>query len=383
MTQLSRLTKLGIAPEVTPGTYVVPSYSIPFTKADFDDVIGSIKDESYRYNDSELQGMYQGPVHATWSLDVMAYPDLVGLFLAGIVGPDVVTPGVSTTLAAAAAAGATSIQTAVSIPAGSTIMLDTGQNIEYAVTGAATGTGPYEIPIVTPVGGLSKSHLINAAVVGQTTHTFKQNPFVPRRSYAITLDDTTGNPQGYTYATLSDFGLKIDPKNAVTMSVKLTSMPATSQATFAPAFNGQPPLLGWQWAMANAGSASTRGLSLDYTIKRSVDPIQSSDGTQGPREIFQGPLSVDGSYKAIFENQLDYDLYRNNVQLPATATLTQPITAGGTSLAITTSKTGFEKASRDIGGNYVQASYSISGIYNGVDGGSLAVVLKNFHPGVY
>ncbi|WP_372672580.1 hypothetical protein [Amycolatopsis kentuckyensis] len=383
MTQLSRLSKLGIAPEVTPGTYVVPLYSIPFTKADFDDVIASIKDESYRYNDSVLQGMYQGPVNATWSIDVMAYPDLVGLFLAGSIGPDVVTPGVSTTLATAAAAGAATIQTAVSIPAGSTIMLDTGQGIEYAVTGTATGTGPYDIPIVTPVGGLTKAHDAGVAVVSQTTHTFKQNPFVPRRSYAITLDDTTSNPQGYTYATVSDFGLKIDPKNAVSMSVKMTSMPATSQATFAPAFNGQPPLLGWQWTMKNAGATSNRGLSLDYTIKRSVDPIQSSDGTQGPREIFQGPLEVDASYKAIFENQLDYDLYLKNVQTPSTATLTQPITAGGTSLAITMSKTGVEKGSRDIGGNYVQASYSLSGIYNGTDGGSVSAVLKNFNPAVY
>ncbi len=66
MTQLSRLATLGIAKEVTPGTYLAPTAYVPFTKADYEDVTTPIKDQSYRANDSVIQGIYPGPIEADW-----------------------------------------------------------------------------------------------------------------------------------------------------------------------------------------------------------------------------------------------------------------------------------------------------------------------------
>lgn len=374
---LSRLSKLGIAKETTAGTFVTPSMWLPFDKAEFNDVYTMIKDTSVRANDTNLQGVYQGVVHGEWSIDIEAYPDVSGHVWRGVIGPDTISAGVSTTLSASTAVGATSITTAVTIPVGSTIMIDTAGNAEFAVTGTPSGPGPFVIPIASPAGGLLKAHASAAPVVSQTIHTFKQSPTTPKATYSLLVWDTVAW-SSYSYGVFSDLSVKIDPKASVVLSTKLTSMPGVSATTATPTFTGLDPHLGWEWAQTNAGGSSTRGLELDMTIKREVDPVHSSDGIQAPREIFQGALDADGTYKAIFENTTDLQLYLTNTQQPAVATLTQPISRGGSILTMTMSQSAWTTGKRDLGSSYVQADYSLSGVYNATDGGALSVTLANF-----
>ncbi|RCH70437.1 hypothetical protein DT019_02830 [Streptomyces sp. SDr-06] len=381
MTQISRLATVGLSREVTPGTWLAPTVGIPFTKGDFEDMFTELKDESVRGNDTVLQGMYQGVVHAEWQLDVMAYPDLMGHFLAGIIGPDVVTPGVSTTLSSSTIAGATSISTAATIPVGSIIAIDTGTKVEYATTGTPTGSGPYTIPITVPATGLTQGHNSAVTVVSQTTHTFKQST-TPLPTYSLTIYDTT-QTLSCSYCRLSDLQLKIDPKGVVTASLKYVSFPSVVQTTQSETFSTYDPLLGWSWTMTNGGASSTRGLSFDATVKRATEAIASSDGTQTPREVFAGPIEVDGTYKCIFENQLDMNLYLNYTQTAATAALAQPVARGGQSLSLTMSKSGWYKGKRDFGSAYVQGDFSLSGIYNTTDGGAVQAVLKNYQTTSY
>jgi hypothetical protein len=389
MTQLSRLATLGLAKETVVGTYVVPAVSIPFEKADYEDTTVPIEDKSYRNNDTELQGLYAGPQDAMWDIDVLAYPDLVGHFLRGIIGPDTVTAATSSTLSASTIAGATSISTVAQYPAGTTLQIDTAGNIEYAWTdGVATGSGPYVSNITTVAGqigasrvGLALPHSSGVATVSTTTHTFKQNP-ANKATYSLTVYDTL-TTRGYVSAVFSDLALKIDPKGALSFNVKLAAFPGATQSSFTPSYTALDPLLGWSWVMTNAGATSSRGLTYDVTVKRTVEPIHSSDGIQAPREIFQGPLSVDGAYKAIFENQTDLNLFANYTQSPATAVLTQPIVRGGMSLALTMAKTGWYKGKRSLSGTYVQADYSLHGIYNATDGGGVSAVLSNFSSSAY
>lgn len=386
MTALSKNAILGLAKETTPGTYTAPVTYIPFTKADYEDTTGEIKDESYRANDTTIQGLYAGIQDSVWSIDVMSYPDLVGHFLRGMIGPDTVVAGVSTTLSASTIVGATSISTAASIPAGTTIRIQDsgGANTEYATTGSPTGTGPYTIPIVTPAGGLQYAHTSpTCTVVGQSTHSFKQsNALLP--SYSLTVFDTL-TTTGYPGAKLSDLQIKIDPKAAVSLALKYNAFPGTTNGVTAmtPTYTGFAPAIGWQWVMTNAGATSSRGLTYDVTLKRAVDPIHSSDGIQGPREIFTGTLDADGTYKAIFDSNTDLNLFANYTQSPATATLTQPIGAGGCSLALTMSKSGWYKGKRDLSQAYVQADFSLSGIWNATDGGAVSAMLANFQAAAY
>lgn len=389
MTQLSRLAILGIAKETVAGTYVAPTTYIPFSKADFEDVYTELKDESYRANDTMLQGMYQGPVHATWDINVMAYPDLIGHFLRGIIGPDTVSAGVTTTLAANSIVGATTLSATASIAANSYIKVGTGGTGEYAFVTAVSGSGPYSLTVTTVVGqtvGMTLAHSSADALVSASSHKFAQSA-VPstKATYSLTVYDTTGT-LGYSGAAMSDLALKIDPKAAVTLDVKYMTFPGATQSAMTPTYTALPPLLGWEWNMTNAGGSSTRGLTLDYAIKRAVEPVHSSDGIQAPREIFQGALDADGTYKAIFENQTDLNLYLNYTQSPATALLQEPASGTngmGASLAITMSKSGWFKGKRDLSSSYVQADFSLSGIYNATDAGALTATLVNFQTAAY
>lgn len=390
MTQISRVATMGLAKESTPGQWVAPTIGIPFTKGDFEDMFTEIKDESYRGNDTVLQGLYQGVVHCEWNLDVLCYPDLLGHFLCGVIGPDTVTAATSTTLSAGTTVGATAIQTAVALPAGTVCKVGTGAALEYAWTdGVATGAGPYTSNVTTVLGktgtnrvGLANTHSSSDPVVTTTTHTFKQNPAVALPTYSLTMYDTTQTLSG-SWGRLSDLQLKIDPKGAVSASIKYMSFPTVVQSAQTETFSTYDPLLGWSWNMTNAGAASTRGLSLDATVKRATEAIASSDGTQAPREIFAGPIEVDGTYKAIFENQTDMNLYIQYTQTATTATLQQPVVRGGQSLSLTMSKSGYFKGKRDLSQPYVQADFSLAGIYNTTDGGAVQAVLSNWQSAAY
>lgn len=385
MTLLGRLAYVGLAKESTQGTWLTPTYYLPCTKLDFEINYDQLQDLSYRNNDSNLQGLYQGAGDSAVDLEWNAYPDSIGYALR-IIGPDTVTAGVSTTLSSSSTAGATSISTAASIPVGSTIMIDTGTKVEYATTGTPTGSGPYTIPITTPAAGLTFAHNSAVAVVSQTTHTFKQSAATAKPTYSLTQFNGF-EAWGYTGCMLSDVTLKVDPKGICTVGAKYTGwIPQTQSAT--PTFSEPPPFLGWQLAMTNAGSTSTRGLSYELALKRPIEAIHASNGSQQPREVFSGVLDADITYKAIYESDADYNLYLQALQNnPTSMSLVQPVgagvDAGGSSLTITTTQGGWSKGKPDVSGTYVTADFEVNGIYNATDSGSVQAVLKNFVSAAY
>lgn len=392
MTSLSKIGYVGIAKESTQGTYVTPAFYLPCQKIDAEDVFIEIRDESYRNNDTLIQGIYQGPGDSTFSIDMMAYPDALGYILRGIVGPDTVTTtGISTTLASNSTLGATSLSLTASVPNNSIIRVQDsgGANTEYVQVGTVSGAGPYTAPITTPATGMQFAHTAaGGSVVSQSTHSFKQNPTAAQVSWSLTKYDVATNgmashTRGFPGAKISEAAIKIDPKAAMTLSVKYTGWLSAEQADPTPSFSQTIPALGWEWTHTNAGGVSTRGLTYDLNVKRPAEAIHASTGTQQPREVFQGVLEADGTYKAIFESDTDLNLYLNYTQLPTVATLTQPVTSGGSVITLTSSKSGYTKGKVDLSGVYVMADFSLSGIYNSTDGGAIAVTLTNYTATAY
>lgn len=383
MTYLSRLAKLGIAKESTANTYTVPTTSVPFTKAQYEDVTDPLRDESVRSNDAVLQGLYGGPQRSTWDIETSLYPDLAGHFLRAMIGPDTVTAATSTTLSADSTVGATTISVAASIPAATVIMIDTSTNVEYGKVTNVAGVGPYTLTLDSP---LTIAHTSGATVATQTTHTFTQNRTAATvwPTYSITVDDLT-NVRGFPGCVMSDLQIKIDPKGIVTFNPKYLGFPSSPQSTFTSAYTSIQPFLGWQWTMSNGGASSTRGLTFDITLKRATEDIHSSDGVQSPREVFAGAMEADGTYKAIYEDNNDLNLFLDYTQTATTATLTQPVAATlpGMTLAVTMSKSGYHKGAIDLGQTYVQADFDLSGIYNATDTGIAQVVLTNFTSTAY
>jgi hypothetical protein len=377
VTKLARSAFLGLSEEVTPGTYLAPTFSVPFIKATYETTQSPIRDETIRGNDAVLQGLYPGPSESTWDVETPGYADLIGYWLR-IIGPDTTTAATATTTSGTSVAGATSISTAATIAAGSTIRIDTTTLTEYATTGTPTGSGPFTIPIVTPAAGLRFGHASGVAVTTTTTHTFAQSISTRPPSFSLSVFDGI-DYRGWPGCMMSELAIKIDPKAAVTFNPKWIGFPEQSVTTFTPAFTTVQPELGWGWTMTDAGTSSTRGLTLDLTAKRATEAIHTSDGTQAPREVFSGALELDGSYKAIYEDSTtDMGLFLNWTQTPIVAVLTKAISFGGESLTITMSQGAVPKAVRDLSQKYVEATYDISAVFNATDGGITKAVLKNF-----
>jgi hypothetical protein len=382
VTKLARTAFLGMAEESSIGTYVAPTFSVPFTKASYETIQLPIRDESIRGNDAVLQGVYPGPSESTWDVETLGYTDIAGYWLR-MIGTDTVVAATSTTLSSSSSINATSISTVASIASGSTIKIDTGANIEYATTGTPSGVGPYTIPIATPAAGLTKAHSSGVTVITTTKHTFAQVTATRPPSFSITVYDGI-DYRGWTGCMMSELGIKIDPKAAITFNPKFVGYPEATQSSFSSSFSTVQPLLGWNWTMTDAGGSSTRGLTLDLTAKRASEAIHSSDGLQSPRETFSGALELDGSYKAIYEDSTtDMGLFLNWTQTPIVATLTKAIAYGGESIVITMSQGAVQKAVRDLSQKYVEATYDLSAIYNSTDAGITKVVLNNFTTSAY
>jgi hypothetical protein len=386
VTLLSRGSILAMARESTAGTYVAPTFTVPFTSAAYDTVYTPLRDESIRNNDAVLQGIYQGVGDSAWDFTIHAYPDILGNFLR-VIGTDTVTAATATTLSSSSIATATSISTVATIPAGSTIRIDTAANIEYAVTGTPTGVGPFAIPLLTAVGGtplaLTLPHSSGVAVTTSTIHTFKQNaPATRPPSWSISTYEGL-DYRGWPGCQISEVALKIDPKATITAQVKFAGFPEQTVSSFVYAGSTIQPNLGWGWNMTNAGATSTRGLTYDLTLKRATDAIHGSNGVQSPIEVYPGALEVDGAYKARYISTADYNLYLQNTQTPTTAVLTKAIQFGGESLTLTMSQSGYTKGTRNLSGVYVDASFTLAGIYNATDSGVVQAVLSNFTTSAY
>jgi hypothetical protein len=381
MTYLSRLDKVGLGKEGTPNTYTVPTISVPWNTGKWVDIIDPLRDESIRANDNVVQGIAQGPAHSTWEMETNFYADLAGHFFRGIIGPDTVSAGVTTTLASNASLGAMTLSLTASVPNNSIIQISDsgGTNLEWLQVGTITGAGPYSAPVTTPSTGTRYAHTAaGGSVISQSTHTFAQSRSFSTAwpTYSLTVDD--GQEQlGFPGCVMSELGIKIDPKGFIAMTPKWTGFPSATQSTFAYAASSTQPNVGWAWTVTNP-SSSTRGLTMDFTFKRAVEIIQSSDGTQAPRELFPGALELDGQYKSVFDSSADMNLFKLGTQGVTTHTVTNPVTSGGQSLAITMSKSGYTTGEADSGQAYLQLTQALSGIANTTDTGVTTVVLKNY-----
>lgn len=160
---------IGVAKEVTPGTPVAMTYTIPMDNFDPEDKVTPLIDGAMRGSMAEEYNYLQGPIHSEFTGKGPAFLDAIGFFLMNILG-DLVEDGTptgsgATTLAAAlSTTGNATISTVATIPTSTVIRIDTGTSSEVFTTGVATGAGPFSIPLTLPTGGNQVTHLIGATV---------------------------------------------------------------------------------------------------------------------------------------------------------------------------------------------------------------------------
>jgi hypothetical protein len=380
---LSRTAKLGIAAETVPGVYELPAFPIVFSSgAKYKQVITPLRDKALRGSDSELQDLLQGPAWSEWVIPSDLYPDLIGFWLASVIGPDTCTPGVSTTLTASAEAGAQAVSLAPAPAAGAVLMFGSGGTLEYAQAGTPTGSGPYTVPLETP---LRFAHPDGDAAVSQSTHSFAQNQEGPTFSWprwSLTCDDGTG-PLGWPGTVVSSLQVKIGSDGTARLTASASGFPPSSVSTFA--WEGTPaqPMYGWQWQITTGGGASTRGQQMGLTLHRDLGICPVIAGQQQVLGIWPGPLQADGTYTAILENADDLENYWSNPQDPVVHSLVQPVLAGGCSVTLTMPRSGWITGEPVTEGVYLAATFSLSGIAQPAGSGLFTATLANFYQEAY
>jgi hypothetical protein len=383
---LSRVAKLAIAAETDPGTYQPPAFTVVFNRARYRQHITPLRDIAYRGSDAEFQDLLQGPAWSEWVIPSDLYADLAGWYLRALIGPDTCTPGVSTLFSATAAVGATSISLDAEPAAGAVLMLGTaGTNLEYAQIGTPTGAGPYLCPVTLPVAGLVNEHPAGDPAVSQASHQFAQvgaaGVFGPA-SYSLTMDDGTG-PLGWPGCVFGGLTITLNKDGYGSLRASCSGMPPSTQDTFSYDASPMQPMAGWQWAITNGGSASTRGLAMTLRLSRVLQVTPAVNGQQAPVGIYPGALKIRGNYSAIFEDQSDMELYVAGQQDPCMHTMTQPTLAGGCSLTLNMPRSGWWDGEANPADTYLAATFSLAGIADPVGHGAFTATLVNYVQSAY
>ena len=378
---LSATAKLGIAAESSTASYTAPSYTVPFTSGTkFRDMITQLHDRSIRARDTDEQDIQQGHYYSDWTLSTWAYADWAGWLCRAMIGTDQFTAGTVTTFAQLSNPGATSVWLEAAPPAGSVLQLG-GTGTEYAQAGTPTGTGPYLVPIASPSYGLRYAHPAGDAAQSQARHVFQQDRTIATAwpSYSLTTDDGV-DVLGWPGCTLGRLRLQVTKDGYAKLASDWNGWPPVTTTTFTEAQSGAQPSGGWEWGITTAGGTSTRGISLDLVLTRTLDVVRAC-GQQAPYVIGTGPMRVNGSYEALYDTPADLNLYRQAIQEPAIWSLSQPLLQGGSSIAITLSLSGWTQGAVSMDSEYLTASYRLSGIANTADSpsfGVASVVLGNW-----
>jgi hypothetical protein len=299
---------LGVARELTTGTPVLPTNTIPLLKNTFEpeDTPRFLPDEAIRGVMSTLFGEILGPEDATFSYGGPAFLDVEGFFFDNVFG-DLSTvgssPGSQTTLSANTAIGATSctVGSISGYTSGGAVQIDTGTVSEVVIlsqapagstltfannplrfahsTGAtvATVTGPYT----------HKFALLNSGSGQPPTHTFTDytglTASVGARSYpsaCLAQCDFTGNAEQL-----------LDVK---TSGNSWISAPAGTTPTNTTNF--VVPVPNWRSTITVGGSTVSSLGEWALSCKRQLQVYFTAQGSQNPYIIARGGLSLTGTF---------------------------------------------------------------------------------------
>lgn len=331
---------IGGAVEAIPGTPVAPTFSMPVKKFEWNDKPTWLADMGGRgVMGNDAFAIIQGVKIGELTIEGDAYLDTIGYWLGNIFG-DVTATGTTqaptgTVGTPGTIVGATSVPSSVSIPTGTLTQIDTGNLAEIVTTsGPPTGTGPYTIPVPA----LTKPHAsgvpITAIAATGLEHAFALMNSGAGRGMAanscqpstLTITQYYGPAAGsgarqFVNVCFSEITFKWNAETELlTYTAKAVAwasqIPASSPA---PVYTSAIPIASWRAVLGLAGPASgaTQVLNAEngeYTIKRTVKPRFTAQGSQNPFFIPRGALSAEWKTAFIAADETPLLFMENNSQ---------------------------------------------------------------------
>jgi hypothetical protein len=401
---LRRALGWAVEPKTAVGTPVAPTGALPFTDFNFNDKPTWLRDMGVRGSmGNDAYGVVQGVLIGEVDFSGSCYLDQLGFLIGNIMG-DVTTTGTTIaptgTLAALANAGATSVQSSVSIPNGTLIQIDVGVNAEIVTTsGVPTGAGPYAVPVPA----LTKGHASGVqitAISTPNTHAFSllNSGGGQPTTHTLTLyygpAATTGTRQFASFVC-TELTIKWNVESElVTYSAKgIAWVSNIAAAQFIPTFTTALPVASWRCSVgisgpATGGSQVMNAMSGEVGMKRSAKAYYTAQGTsQNPFIIQRGAFSADWKVNFLAQDEQPLLLVRNGVPVQTQLVFNNGLSgANALGLTVDGQASQFEESKPGFSGEATEWDSTGSYLFNttnaGYSGGSspLKVSLLNAMP---
>jgi hypothetical protein len=305
---------IGLAKEVTTGTPLAPTVSVPVVGFIPEDKPIWLPDESMRAAMAKTYGLIQGPYAADLTFDASpVYLDTIGHFLYNILG-DYTASGSATGTSGTLLAGGTGYPAATTgsiiVPQGSNfaagapgyVQLDaTGTNSEIVAYSAATGT------IINLSGTTRFTHANSATVyqvTGSYTHVFSLlngtgNAQPPTHTITDRTFIPTNQARWYPFTCMSEVTFTGNSEKLFTWAGKGMGY-ANQEPSSAPTntFGVIPAQPSWSSEFGLGGTVSGDQIyqvgEWEFTLTRVVEPYYTVNGQQNPYAFGRGPLSTAG-----------------------------------------------------------------------------------------
>ena len=187
-------------------------------------------------------------------------------------------------------------------------------------------------------------------------------------SYQIT--DFNGiEARQYGGVQFSESGLKFDSKGFITWTSKAMAYASGIVSTPAPSYSAISAVAAWNTTVTIAGVTTANVESLELTIKRGVEAIQTLDGGRDPLRMWSGPAAIEGKADFVMDDDTELNRYLTNSQ--PTFVVTANVGSGASQVGITVqlSKANYKSAVIDRGKGYVVLKADVRGLGNTTDAG--------------
>lgn len=287
-------TKIGLALEATRGTPVAPTYQIPVKSPKLKPDLTLIADQTLQGSMVQTYNEIPGLRYDSHGWDSYPYLDSFPLFVCGEFGStDGLTAApASTTLAAAAAAGASSVSLTASVAAGSWVVIGSGLTQESHKVTAVTGTGPYSATLDF---ALRFAQASGATVTGLTGHQFSllNNAGSGNQPPSMTISDYDGEEwRQFAAAQLDKLTIKGNATGLVDYTCSFFANPFTNPAAPSLSMTSTPAVPSWTTSFMIGGTLLDYVEEWEIDFARGVKPIPAFTGTQEYFLYFAGPMAA-------------------------------------------------------------------------------------------
>jgi hypothetical protein len=334
ITYASALSQIALGREAQAGTAVTPTTLLPVDKADLSDEITKVEDKAWRGSMVDVYNIAPGPIHSALTFSGPVLADSFPYLLSNILGDNVYTgaptgTGATTLSAPVTVVGANSVLATAAVTPGAVIQIDTGAASEVRTVTTTSGTAPnVTVNLNAPLNNLHASGvaLVPVATPFTVLQALLNSGGVSGQAQPSTLTIVDQNwvtaatgARAYPGVCLEELTITADPGSLFHFDAKAQGFPSAPAAAGVGQLASSPvqPNAGWKATTSIGGTPVVNVESFQIMIKRSLEVVNTVDGTQAPLTIRRGTVDVSGKMTIVAADEgplLTY-LTQNNVPL--------------------------------------------------------------------